>query len=126
VTRLLLDTNVAVWLLLGDRQRVSQRAVDALQDEATEIALSAASVWEIAIKRSLGKLTIEDRWSKALTRLGFDPLPITAVHAEAVERLPWHHRDPFDRLLVAQATLERRTLVSADPRLADYEVDLLW
>lgn len=124
--RLLLDTNVALWLILGDRERVSRAAVEAMEDEANEIALSAASIWEIAVKRSLGKLTIEDRWAKALTRLGFEPLPVTAVHAEAVERLPWHHRDPFDRLLVAQARAEGRTLVSADPRLAEYDVDLLW
>ena len=126
MSRLLLDTNVAVWLLLGDRERVSQPAVDEMEDETNEIALSAASVWEMAIKRSLGKLTIEDRWARSLARLGFDPLPVTAVHAEAVESLPWHHRDPFDRLLVAQATVEGRTLVSADSRLAVYEVDVLW
>lgn len=126
MSRLLLDTNLAVWLLLGDRERVSPPAVEALEDERNEVAISAASVWEIAIKRSLGKLTIEDRWAKALNRLGFDPLPVTAVHAQAVEGLPWHHRDPFDRLLVAQASVERRTLVSADPRLAPYGVDVLW
>jgi PIN domain nuclease of toxin-antitoxin system len=117
---------VVVWLLLGDRERVSQPAVEAMENEANEIALSAASVWEIAIKRSLGKLTIEDRWARSLTRLGFDPLPVTAVHSERVESLPWHHRDPFDRLLVAQAAAEGRTLISADSRLAAYEVDVLW
>lgn len=126
MSRLLLDTNVAVWLLLGARDRVSRPAVEALEDERNEIATSAASVWEIAIKRSLGKLTIEDRWAKALRRLGFDPLPVTAVHAEAVERLPWHHRDPFDRLLVAQASVEGLALLSADRRLARYDVEVLW
>lgn len=126
MSRLLLDTNVAVWLLLGDRERVSQPAVDAMEDETNEIAVSAASVWEIAIKRSLEKLSIEDRWARSLARLGFEPLPVTAVHAAAVESLPWHHRDPFDRLLVAQAAVDGRTLVSADPRLAAYEVDVLW
>jgi PIN domain nuclease of toxin-antitoxin system len=126
VTRLLVDTNVALWLLLGDRDQVSTPAVEALEDERNEIALSAASVWEIAIKRSLGKLTIEDGWAEALRRLGFDPLPVTAIHAEAVERLPWRHRDPFDRLLVAQATVERCALVSADRRLGAYGVDVLW
>jgi PIN domain nuclease of toxin-antitoxin system len=126
VRRLLLDTNVVVWLLLGDRERVSRSAVAAMEDERNEIAVSAASVWEIAIKRSLRKLTIEDRWATALTRLGFDPMPVTAIHAQAVEALPWHHHDPFDRLLVAQASVERRTLVSADPRLAAYDVDVLW
>ncbi len=90
------------------------------------MALSAVSFWEIAIKRSLGKLEIEDGWARALARLSFDPLPVTALHAAAVERLPWHHRDPFDRLLVAQAMLEGQTLVSADPRVAAYEIDVLW
>lgn len=124
--RLLLDTNVALWLLLGDRARVSDTAVETLEDEQNEIALSAASVWEIAIKRSLGKLTVSDGWADALRRLGFDPMPVTALHAEAVEGLPWHHRDPFDRLLVAQALVERRALVSADARLGAYGVDVLW
>jgi PIN domain nuclease of toxin-antitoxin system len=126
VKRLLLDTNVAVWLLLGDRERVSTEAVDALEDEQNEVAVSAASVWEIAIKRSLGKLTIADGWAATLARLGFDPMPVNAIHAEAVERLPWHHRDPFDRLLVAQASVERLALVSADRRLAAYGVEVLW
>ena len=88
--------------------------------------MSAASVWEIAVKRSLGKLVIEDGWARALRRLGFDPLPITSIHAEAVERLPWHHRDPFDRLLVVQALTERLSLVSADARLAEYGPDVVW
>lgn len=126
MSRLLVDTNVAVWLLLGARERVSQPAVQAMKNERNEIAISAASFWEIAIKRSLGKLTIEDRWAKALSGLGFDPLPVTAIHAEAVENLPWHHRDPFDRLLVAQASVEGRALVSADHRLAAYDVDVVW
>lgn len=124
--RLLLDTNVAVWLLLGDRHRVSKAAVQALEDTANGVALSAATVWEIAIKRSLGKLTLPDGWSEALRRLGFDPMPVSAIHAAAVERLPWHHRDPFDRLLLAQASIERCALVTADRRLAAYAVEILW
>ena len=124
--RLLVDTNVTIWLLLGDRKRVSTDAVQALEDTDNEVALSAASVWEIAIKRSLGKVALPGRWATALTHLGFDPLPITAMHAAAVERLPWHHRDPFDRLLVAQASIERCTLVTADRRLASYPVKTLW
>ena len=124
--RLLLDTNVLVWLLLGDRERVSRAAVQALEDATNDVALSAASVWEIAIKRSLGKVTLPDRWPDALRRLGFGPMPVTAIHAAAVERLPWHHRDPFDRLLVAQATVERRGLVTADRRLAKYQVETVW
>ena len=123
---LLVDTNVIVWLLLGDRSRVSETARHALEDERNSVAVSAATVWEIAIKRSLGKLTIEDRWARALTGLGFDALPVTAIHAEAVEHLPWHHRDPFDRLLIAQAATEGLELVTADPRFAAYGGAVVW
>jgi PIN domain nuclease of toxin-antitoxin system len=126
VSGLLIDTNVVVWLMLGDRSRVSEPARAALEDERNAVTVSAATVWEIAIKRSLGKLTIEDRWARTLARLGFDALPVTAVHAEAVEDLPWHHRDPFDRLLVAQALTERLALVSADSRLAAYGTGVVW
>jgi PIN domain nuclease of toxin-antitoxin system len=126
VRGLLVDTNVVVWLLLGDRPRVSETARLALEDERNRVAVSAATVWEIAVKRSVGKLTIEDGWSRALARLGFDALPVTSIHAEAVEHLPWHHRDPFDRLLVAQASTEGLHLVTSDARLAAYGVELVW
>ncbi len=124
--RLLLDTNVVVWLLLGERDSVSAEAQSALTDERNSISLSAVSVWEIAIKRSLGKLQIDSGWAQALTRLDFDPMPVTSRHAEGVEHLPWHHRDPFDRLLVAQATLEDHVLVSADLQMTDYELEVVW
>ncbi len=124
--RLLLDTNVVLWLLLSDRPRIPDRVTDLLQDARTSVLVSAASVWEIAIKRSLGKLKIEDRWPDTLTRLRFTPSPVTAEHAAAVERLPWLHRDPFDRLLIAQAALEKATLVTADARIRAYDVPTLW
>jgi PIN domain nuclease of toxin-antitoxin system len=95
-------------------------------DERNTVCLSAVSVWEIAIKRSRGKLDIEPSWMRVLSRLNFDPLPITFAHARQVEDLPWHHRDPFDRLLVAQATLEEHALVSADPQLVKYDVEVIW
>lgn len=124
--RLLLDTNVVLWLLLGDRHQVPEPVVGHVQDARSPVLVSAASVWEIAIKRSLGKLEIEDRWPGALTRLGFAPCPVTAEHAAAVEGLPWLHRDPFDRLLIAQAGVERATLVTADERIRAYDVPTLW
>ncbi len=124
--RLLVDTNVVVWLLLGDKAAVSETAKCALQDERNSISISAVSVWEIAIKRSVGKIEIADGWARTLARLDFDPMPVTAEHAAQVEHLPWHHRDPFDRLLIAQASLERHLLVSADSRITSYEVEVLW
>ena len=123
--RLLLDTNVVLWLLLGEREQLTERTHHLLADERNELLLSAVSVWEIAIKRSLGKLRIEDRWPTALRELDFLHLPVTADHAARVEHLPWHHRDPFDRLLVAQAQAERCTLLTADDRLSAYEAPTL-
>lgn len=123
---MLLDTNVVVWLLLGDRDAISDRAREALEQPANSLAVSAASVWEIAIKRSLGKLVIDAAWPDELWRLDLDQLPVTARHAARVEALPWHHRDPFDRLLIAQADLDEHQLVSADSRIAAYDVDVLW
>lgn len=126
MTRVLLDTNVVVWLLLGRRDAIPAPTVEVIENTANPVLVSAASVWEIAIKRSLGKLTIEARWPEALRRLGFDHSPVTAEHAAAVEDLPWLHRDPFDRLLVAQANIEKATLVTADERIRQYDVPTLW
>lgn len=124
--RLLLDTNVVVWLLLGRRDRIPDVVVEMLEDVRNPVLVSAASVWEIAIKRSLGKLEIEQQWPVALTRLGFEHSPVTAEHAAAVEGLPWLHRDPFDRLLIAQAELERATMVTGDARIRAYDLPTVW
>jgi PIN domain nuclease of toxin-antitoxin system len=111
---------------VDERARIPAPVQSLLEATQNEVAVSAVSVWEIAIKRSRGKLTLPDDWPRHLAGLGFTPMPITAVHAAAVESLPWHHRDPFDRLLIAQATVERYALVSADARLAAYEIDVVW
>lgn len=124
--RLLLDTNVALWLLLGERESVSAAARVALEDQANAISVSAVSFWEIAIKRSLGKLRIAAGWAEALTRLDLEPMPVISLHARGVEDLPWHHKDPFDRLLVSQALLEGHSLVSADTRLQAYGIEVVW
>jgi len=126
VRRLLLDTNVVVWLLLGDRNAVPEAVARELADERNTVSLSAVSVWEIAIKRSLGKLEIEDGWADALARLDFEPMPVTFTHARRVESLLWHHRDPFDRLLIAQASVEGHALVSADADLEAYGIEIVW
>lgn len=125
MTRYLLDTNVVIWLLLGDRSALSPGVAEAIARPTSEPLVSAASVWEIAIKTSLGKLTIDDSWPRALTRLDVTHLPVTAEHAAHVQHLPWHHRDPFDRLLVAQAEVEGATLVTADQQLERYDVAVL-
>ena len=123
---LLLDTNVVIWLLLGDRDAVAPAAIKALEDETNEIFASSASVWEIAIKRSLGKLEIEPRWYETFTTLDFEPLLINMDHARRVEQLPWHHRDPFDRVLIAQAMVEGHGVVSSDGVFQKYGVDVVW
>ena len=123
--RLLLDTHAALWWPAGD-ERFGEEAAAQLSDEATEVLLSAAVMWEVAIKRSLGKLRAPAEFASTLITAGARALPVTLDHAAAVERLPWHHRDPFDRLLVAQARLEEATLVSGDAALRPYDVPILW
>jgi PIN domain nuclease of toxin-antitoxin system len=90
------------------------------------VLLSAAVVWEVEIKRAAGKLKTPDTIESILTTHGTVPLPITLEHASAVGKLPLHHHDPFDRILVAQAQIENAVLVSADRRLAAYGVPMLW
>lgn len=122
--RLLLDTHVLLWWLADD-DKLSATARDAIGDAATQIYVSAASAWELAIKASLGKLTAPDDLTEQLTANSFTPLDISVIHALAVRHLPTHHRDPFDRLLVAQAQAEGLTLVTADKRMKPYDVSLL-
>ena len=125
--KLLLDTHVLIWFVGGDA-RLSTAARAAIE-RADERLLSVASVWEIAIKTSLGKLTLDrdlDEWvEEACGRAAVDMLAIEARHALATAVLPWHHRDPFDRLLVAQAMVEGATLVSADPKMGAYGIAVI-
>ena len=123
--RLLVDTHAALWLL-GEDGRLSPRADELLTDAGNEVLLSAAVVWEVAIKRSLGKLDAPDGFARQLLDGGAVPLSISVDHARAVRLLPWHHRDPFDRMLVAQASLEDAVLVSGDERLRAYDVRVDW
>ena len=123
--RLLLDTHAALWFLGGD-DRLSEAARLQLTDDTNRVLLSAAVVWEIAIKRSLGKLVVTDEYLSLLLGAGVQALPVSVEHAAAVEQLPWHHRDPFDRLLVAQAVVERAALVSHDEALRLYEIQVVW
>jgi PIN domain nuclease of toxin-antitoxin system len=112
--------------MAGDTGRLSTTALNAVEATEARIVVSAVSVWEVAIKRGLGKLDAPDDLVAQLERARVALLPITARHADRVSTLPPHHRDPFDRLLVAQATSEQLAIVSADESLRRYEVEVVW
>jgi PIN domain nuclease of toxin-antitoxin system len=123
--RLLLDTHAALWWLADD-ERLGPNAVEYLTDGANEVLLSAAVVWEVVIKRALGKLEVPDDFAATLLGAGAVGLPVTLQHASAVAELPAHHRDPFDRMLIAQARLENAVLVSHDDALHAYGLPMAW
>jgi PIN domain nuclease of toxin-antitoxin system len=127
--RLLLDTLALIWFAEDD-PLLSAAARQALDDQANELWCSVAGIWEMAIKISLGKLKVAARLETTFRRRveenGFTILPVEYPHAAEVARLPWHHRDPFDRLLVAQASLERLALVSHDGQLDAYGIKRIW
>ena len=126
---ILVDTHPWLWAL-SSPERLSGRAREILEDPRNRIYLSAASSWEIAIKFALGKLELPEPPSRyvpsRLAAMGMTPLPIEHAHALHAGSLPLHHRDPFDRLLVAQAILEKLTLLTADPELKPYRVRTIW
>jgi PIN domain nuclease of toxin-antitoxin system len=125
LTRLLVDTHALLWWL-SDDPALSPAARAAIAEPTNEPVVSSASIWEIAIKRSLGKLSAPDELPSQIAGGGFGWLPITAEHAWEVLRLRPHHRDPFDRLLVAQALIERIPIVSSDEHFLAYGVDTRW
>jgi PIN domain nuclease of toxin-antitoxin system len=104
---------------------ISEQAGEAIADLTNEVYVSAASIWELEIKSALGKLTIEGDLFNEVATAGLTWLPITASHGRAAARLPMHHRDPFDRMLIAQAQLESCSIVSRDARFAEYSVALI-
>lgn len=119
--RVLIDTHIFLW---WDRQlrSLSRPLRAAIADEANNIFVSAASIWELAIKRALGKMRCNRSIVDAVSELGFDILPVTGSHAEHAGGLPRHHNDPFDRMLIAQAYLEGMVLGSQDRRMRPYGV----
>jgi PIN domain nuclease of toxin-antitoxin system len=123
--KLLLDTHAALWWLADD-DRIGEEIIRHLTDDTNQVLISAVVVWEVAIKRSLGKLEAPEDLAPTLLSAGAQPLPVTLEHAAAVEQLPWHHRDPFDRLLVAQALTEDAAIVSRDEPLSEYGVAIVW
>lgn len=110
----------------GEGERLSTRATSAISAEGSRILISAVVVWEVAIKRRLGKLNAPADFLEQLERAGVDLLSVNARHADRAGTLPLHHRDPFDRLLVAQAEVDSLALVTADRDLGNYGIELIW
>lgn len=115
----LLDTHILLWWLM-DHPMLSARARRIISAQGTVVFVSAATAWEIAIKKAAGKLSVPDEFETVLEQNRFEPMPITVQHALAAGSLPRHHDDPFDRMLVAQAQQEGVTLITHDQRLAQY------
>ena len=120
---LLLDTHVVLWWLEGTR--LADAVIDRIADPGELVVVSAASIWEASIKAALGQLDMPEALGDAVLEEGFEPLPVTFAHAEDAGQLPPHHRDPFDRMLVAQALAENLTIVTHDPAFGPYGVNLL-
>ena len=122
--RILADTHVLLWWLADDPSLPVHHR-DAMADERNDVFFSAVSISEIAIKASLGKLEAPANPAAALLSGGLEALPLTAEHAERLRDLPWHHRDPFDRMLVAQAQCEGLVVATLDGQIGAYAVDVL-
>lgn len=126
--RILLDTHCWLWMV-GSPERLSQAAREIVEDVDHDLLLSAASAWEIALKHSIGKLELSgdpvDLIPDWMVRSGVTALPVHHAHALAVSRLPPHHHDPFDRLLIAQAILENLPILAADTAFEHYEVEVI-
>ncbi|HMF13829.1 MAG TPA: type II toxin-antitoxin system VapC family toxin [Gemmataceae bacterium] len=127
--RLLLDTHALLWSV-DDPQKLSTVALAAIQDPANDRLLSAATVWELAIKVGLGKITLSlpyRQWmAKGIADLKLNILPVTVEYADRQSTLPPHHKDPFDRLVIAQALVEGIPIVSADAAFDPYGVTRIW
>ena len=127
--RLLLDTGVLIWWDSAS-SKLSQKAGSALRDASNDVFVSVVNAWEMQIKAQIGKLEQNKPWQDVLADQiqvnGFRLLRVELAHVAALDRLPLHHRDPFDRLLIAQAIHENLTLVSSDPKFSAYPVSLLW
>lgn len=127
--RILVDTHALIWFLEGN-SLLSVAARDAIQDDQNERFFSHASAWEISIKLALGKLRLvapyDEIFPDALNANGLVALPTEFAHYSKLQELRWHHRDPFDRLLIAQAHVENLAVVTRDPMFAQYGVQIIW
>ena len=117
----LLDTQVFIWWMEKNR-RLAEELYNLINNSDNQIFLSVATVWEIVIKKSKGKLKVPNDIKGGIKTSGFNLLPIEISHVLALEKLPPHHRDPFDRILIAQAQIENCTLVTNDPKIKRYKI----
>jgi PIN domain nuclease of toxin-antitoxin system len=120
--KLLLDTHVLLWAA-EDSEKLSKKAADLIKDEENELFFSSANIWEVVIKRALGRedFKVDPRvLRRSLFDNGYSELPIASEHVVAIENLPLIHRDPFDRILIAQAQVEGIALVTADSKIVEY------
>ncbi len=122
---LLLDTYALLWWL-DDSPSLSLKAREAIREARNVVFVSAVTAWEISIKQALGKLRTPKNLEKALAESHFEELPVKIAHAIVAGRLPRHHDDPFDRMLIAQAQTDRLTLVTHDARMSKYGTSVLW
>jgi PIN domain nuclease of toxin-antitoxin system len=124
LTSLLLDTHAFLWWMDGGAS-LSEIAREAISDPSTVVYLSAASAWEMSIKRGRGRLDSPTDVAGAISDNGFRELPVNVLHTQEVAELPPHHGDPFDRILIAQAKIEGLTIVTRDPAFEAYGIPLL-
>ena len=126
---ILLDTQVLLWSISGDT-RLSEQGRSVFLDPTNNLYFSMAGYWEIAIKVSIGKLELDNRWpviiDKEMRSNFIKFMPVTQEHCNLLSKLPFHHRDPFDRMMIAQTILGKMTLLSADCQLEKYDVEVLW
>lgn len=124
--KLLLDTHVLIWAL-SDPAQLPDALRAAMEEPSNVVYVSAASVWEIAIKAAIGKIDFAaEDLRGAIAEIGFLELPVTVEHASAVRGLPRHHRDPFDRMLAVQSSIEKLTLITKDPVFTLYGTNTMW
>ena len=122
--RILIDTHVLIWWLEGSK-KLGQSAKAHITNGHNEIYVSAASVWEMSIKQQLGKLTAPDDLDAIVEQAGFSKLSISLFHAQQAGKLPPHHKDPFDRMLIAQAQAEGLQLITQDEHFPKYGINLI-
>jgi PIN domain nuclease of toxin-antitoxin system len=127
--KVLLDTHALLWLIADD-DRLSENARQIFLNSENRLFFSAASLWEICIKKSLGKISLKNGWFQTIQEEmeinTIQWLPIELTHCAEVAEMPFHHRDPFDRMLIAQAIVEGMQLLSRDSRLSDYAIERVW